>query len=205
VPQPTRIENFSVIDLRQGSPFYANARQRPLAQLHAESIAAIFDWQMYELCIRALGGRVASRSESNGMRGWLICSLMLGVATSAQAHHSFAMFDVTRVETVQGTVKTLEWASPHVWLWVLVADGKGGVQTFGFETVSPGQLERDYGWNRRIVNPGDKVVIEYAPLKSGNTGGELEKVTLADGRILATRFTKAKESAADPGPDEHKK
>jgi len=115
------------------------------------------------------------------------------------------MFDVSRVETVKGTVKTLEWASPHVWLWVVVADANGGSQTFGFETVSPGQLERDYGWNRHVVNAGDKVTVEYAPLKSGNTGGELEKVTLADGRVLATRFTKPKDSQPDSAPDAQKK
>jgi hypothetical protein len=116
-------------------------------------------------------------------------SVMLSGITVAHAHHSYAMFDTTQQLTIVGTVRTLEWASPHVWLWIEVPDGKGGSAPYGFETVSPGQLQRDYGWDKNVVHVGDKVTVQYAPLRSGKNGGELEKVTLENGKILATRFT----------------
>jgi hypothetical protein len=107
------------------------------------------------------------------------------------------MFDTTKTLTVTGTVRTLEWASPHVWLWIEVSDGKGGSDPYGFETVSPAQIQRDYGWDKSVVKVGDKVTVEFAPLRSGKNGGELEKVTLESGRVLATRFTKGTPAPAD--------
>jgi hypothetical protein len=104
----------------------------------------------------------------------LACAMTAGIAV-AQAHHSYAMFDTTRKETVGGAVRTLEWASPHVWLWVDVADGKGGSVPYGFETVSPAQLERDYGWKKNVLKAGDKVTVEFAPLRSGRTGANSKR------------------------------
>ena len=48
---------------------------------------------------------------------------LAGVAASlfavpALAHHSFAMFDQNKVNTMTGTVKQLEWVNPHAWLHV---------------------------------------------------------------------------------------
>ena len=124
-------------------------------------------------------------------------SLLLAALAPAYAHHSYAMFDTTKTLTVTGTVRTLEWASPHVWLWIEVSDGKGGSDPYGFETVSPAQIQRDYGWDKSVVKVGDKVTVEFAPLRSGKNGGELEKVTLESGRVLATRFTKGTPAPAD--------
>ena len=125
--------------------------------------------------------------------------LLLGPITVAFAHHSYAMFDTTKTLTATGTVRTLEWASPHVWLWIEVTDGKGGSDPYGFETVSPAQIQRDYGWDKNVLHVGDKVTVEYAPLRSGKNGGELQKVTLESGRVLATRFAKGTPAPAEAG------
>ena len=124
------------------------------------------------------------------------CTILTGV-TDAYAHHSYAMFDTTQHLTVTGTVRNLEWASPHVWLWIEVSDGKGGSVPYGFETVSPAQIERDYGWKKNVLQVGDKVTVDFAPLKSGKNGGELEKVTLENGKVLATRFSKGAPAISD--------
>jgi len=131
--------------------------------------------------------------------------VLLAAATAACAHHSYAMFDTTRQVTVTGTVRTLEWASPHVWLWIEVPDGKGGSEPYGFETVSPAQIQRDYGWDKNVMHVGDKVTVVFAPLRSGKNGGELEKVTLESGRVLATRFAKGVPSPADGGSSDANK
>ena len=119
----------------------------------------------------------------------ILVGVTLASTNIAQGHHSYAMFDTTKQVTIAGTVRTLEWSSPHVWLWIEVPDGKGGSDPYGFETVSPAQLQRDYGWERNILHPGDKITVVFAPLRSGKNGGELEKVTMQNGKVLATRFT----------------
>ena len=130
--------------------------------------------------------------------------LILSAVTS-EAHHSYAAFDTSRQLTVTGTVRNLEWANPHVWLWVEVSDGKGGSEPYGFESVSPAQIQRDYGWDKHVVHVGDKVTVVFAPLRSGKNGGELEKVTLESGRVLATRFTKGVPAPAGASSSDAKK
>jgi hypothetical protein len=96
------------------------------------------------------------------------------------------MFDQTRSLTVQGTVHALEWTNPHIWVWVDVEDGKGGTATYGFESNAPAELARFFGWSKRSLTAGDKVTIDYAPLKSGKNGGALRTLTFMDGRVLRT-------------------
>ena len=58
----------------------------------------------------------------------------MAAAVPAAAHHSYSMFDQTKKQTLAGTVRAVEWANPHVWVWVDVDDGKGGTTPWGFET-----------------------------------------------------------------------
>jgi hypothetical protein len=114
-----------------------------------------------------------------------LCALA-GLAAPAFAHHSYAMFDQTRTLTLQGTVHAVEWANPHVWVWVKVDDGRGGGVTWGFETNAPSELYRFFGWTKQSLNAGDAVTVEYAPLRSGASGGALRRITLANGTELRT-------------------
>jgi hypothetical protein len=116
----------------------------------------------------------------------LLTFLLLVPANEAWAHHSFAMFDQARKVTVHGTIRTLEWVNPHIWVWVDVEDGKGGTATFGFESNAPAELTRFFGWTSRSLSSGDKVTIDYLPLRSGKNGGALRTLTFADGRVLLT-------------------
>jgi len=40
------------------------------------------------------------------------------------------------------------------------------------------------GWRADSVHPGDKVSIDFHPLKDGSRGGQLVAATLADGKRL---------------------
>jgi len=42
-----------------------------------------------------------------------VAALLAG-ATAAQAHHSFAMFDMSKTVSFKGTIKELQWTNPHV-------------------------------------------------------------------------------------------
>ena len=117
--------------------------------------------------------------------------LLAGTAVSrpAFAHHSFAVYDRSKVLTLKGNVKTFQWTNPHCVVWVLVQpDGAGDPQEWSFETTSPGVLTRG-GWTRSSVKAGDRVSIEFFPLRDGSHGGGLKSVTLLDtGQKLSASF-----------------
>ena len=121
----------------------------------------------------------------------LAASLTLGLGGMAAAHHSGAAYDLEHLKTTQGTVKTVNWTNPHI-TFVIEADAKDGqpAQTLVFEVSSPGVLTRS-GWTKRSLQPGDHAVFLYAPLRDGNPGGFLLKVTLPDGKELSFSLTPA--------------
>jgi Family of unknown function (DUF6152) len=114
-----------------------------------------------------------------------------GVAASlpAFAHHSFAVYDRTKTLTLKGTIKNFQWTNPHCVVWVLVQpEGGGEPQEWSIETTSPGVLTRG-GWTRNSIKPGDRVSVEFNPLRDGSHGGGLNSVTLLDtGQKLSASF-----------------
>jgi hypothetical protein len=111
----------------------------------------------------------------------------LGAPSNAPAHHSFAMFDFSRTVTLKGQIKELQWANPHVIVWVETSPEAGRAsETWSAELTSPGNLGRQ-GWTKRTLKPGDKVEVEVSPLRDGGKGGAFRKATLADsGRVLTS-------------------
>jgi hypothetical protein len=103
-------------------------------------------------------------------------------AGTASAHHSFAMFDKDKTVTLQGTVKDFQWVNPHTWLQVYVPT-KGKMVEWSIEGRSPNVLSRR-GWKKTTVSPGDKVTVVVYPLKTGQPGGAIVRLTLPDGREL---------------------
>jgi len=107
-------------------------------------------------------------------------AVAFAIATTASAHHSFAVFDMSQQKTIEGTVSDFQWTNPHTWTWVDVKGDDGSVTKYGFEGMSPNFLGRR-GWSKNTLKPGDHVKIVYAPLKSGEPGGTFLRATLADG------------------------
>ncbi len=114
----------------------------------------------------------------------LAVSLVLGFGGIAAAHHSNAAYDLDHPQTMEGTVKTVNWTNPHI-TFVIEKDVKSGeaASIWVFEVSSPGVLTRS-GWTKRSLQPGDHAVFRYAPLRDGTPGGFLQKVTLPNGQEL---------------------
>lgn len=113
----------------------------------------------------------------------VLALIAAGVAAPASAHHSFAMYDLERLVTLKGAVKTFRWSNPHAIVEVTGSIDGGPVDTWTVEMTSPGNLVR-LGWTRATLQPGDKVSIRMAPLRNGQHGGGFRGITLADGRTL---------------------
>jgi hypothetical protein len=108
------------------------------------------------------------------------------ISPMAQAHHSYAMFDGSKKLEVSGTVARLEWKNPHVYLWVYVPrpGARGEYDLWAFENGSPSALSAR-GWTRQSLKAGDRLTVDYWPLRDGSRGGHLGRLTWADGRELA--------------------
>lgn len=117
---------------------------------------------------------------------------MLAGSMPARAHHSFAMFDFTTSSTLKGTVKEFRWTNPHVTLLVAAAPKAGEAeQDWSMELTSPGNLTR-IGWSRQSFKPGDRIELEFNPLRDGRHGGAFKKATLLDtGQVLTTNLRDA--------------
>lgn len=102
----------------------------------------------------------------------------------ALGHHSFAMFDNSRIDRLAGTVTEFEWINPHVWLHIRVEAEDGTQQVWSFEAGSTRQLAQSY-WDAGSVQPGEVLSdVGFHPLKDGSNGGQLLEVTKADGTYL---------------------
>ena len=115
----------------------------------------------------------------------LACIAASVVAGSALAHHSFAIFDQTKVLNHTGTVKEFELINPHAWLHVVITDAQGKSATWSFEGGSVAQLV-GLGWTREGLRAGDKVQVSYRPMKDGSRGGQIMSVTQADGKKICS-------------------
>ena len=116
----------------------------------------------------------------------MVCALGSGIL-SVEAHHPTTMFDHSKSVTITGTVVELRWTNPHVSLTV---NGVDAPVEWLLEMTSPGNLVRAGGWSRNVVRPGDRVVVDFSPLRdSSRKGGALKKLTVVEtGQVYAANI-----------------
>ena len=108
---------------------------------------------------------------------------LLAFSTPAFVHHSGAMFDGSREQTIAGTVREFNWTNPHSSFKVEVTDASGKSEIWAVEMNGPQNLMHD-GWKRSSIKPGDKITAVVHPLRDGKPGGSYVSVTLSDGTTL---------------------
>lgn len=128
--------------------------------------------------------------------GLALSALVATSSMQALAHHSTTMFDREKVYTITGSVQEVQWTNPHVAIFILGTIKEGDSPTLWLmEMTSPGNLVRAGGWTRNVVKAGDKVVVDFSPLRNGTKGGALKKITLVDTGKFYTADIRAQESA----------
>lgn len=127
-----------------------------------------------------------------------LAAAALAAAAPALAHHSTAMFEWGKdAPPLLGTIVSVEWTQPHIFVTFVADNGKGVVDHYTLEGMSPSYLNR-VGWSKRTLNPGDKVTVYLFPLKDGRKGGFLDKVILADGKVMQDAPARAQAVAGTP-------
>ncbi len=135
-----------------------------------------------------------------------IIGLVSSTSRLAWAHHSFAMYDSTKLVTIDGTVTNFQWTNPHVLLWVTGKSGAAEETTLWTVELptSPGNLSR-MGWSKHSLKGGDHVIVEINPLRDGKHGGSFKKATLDSGKVLlANPVGRTADGGVSYGSDETK-
>jgi hypothetical protein len=138
--------------------------------------------------------------------GWVapvktfVASASLLLASTAWGHHSYAMFDGSKTVTVSGIVAKVDWSNPHVFIWMHVPNSRAasGYDLYAFSTGSTHILARN-GWSQTTLRVGEKISVEYWPLKDGRTGGQLTRAIHEDGHV--TRGIGAPSKAVSSTPE----
>ena len=110
--------------------------------------------------------------------------LLAAAGVQVTAHHSFAAeFDANKPVTLSGTVTRLEWANPHIWIYLDVKDEHDAVQHWQCEGGAPNTLTRN-GWSRNSLKPAEAITIEGWMAKDGSKSCNMRAVKLPDGRVV---------------------
>ena len=84
------------------------------------------------------------------------------LAAPASAHHSHAMFDVTKELKMRGTVTQWQMTNPHSFLQVAIPARNGGTQEWSLELQGGATSLRRKGWNVRAILE-DGTIVEENP------------------------------------------
>ncbi len=122
-------------------------------------------------------------------RSLLASAVAVGIvlaAAPALAHHSRAMFDVSKNITYRGVVEEYRWQNPHSHIVVRVGAGAADRSTVGTWTVEASaiNLMTSGGWTPRTYKPGDPITVVAHPGMDGSNLVLLFYAIKADGTRL---------------------
>ena len=132
----------------------------------------------------------------SGLMVFMMSTVMELIMAPAMAHHSFAMFDFDKKISCPATVKEFRWTNPHVTLLIEASPKPGDPpEIWSLELTSPGNLTR-IGWTHSSFKPGDRIDIQFNPLRDGKHGGAfLQAKVLDTGQVFTSSVRDANDSA----------
>jgi len=115
-----------------------------------------------------------------------VAALAMGcLSVSADAHHSFAMFDLAKEVTVKGKVRKFQWTNPHAYIQLVAKDAQGQDVEYSLEMGAPMYLYAR-GWRPGTLKAGMEISVTLNPLRNGKPGGVVRDVATADGKPIGT-------------------
>ena len=120
--------------------------------------------------------------DSRALAAGAACISAVCFSPFAAAHHSFAMFDLSRHEVIEGRVTDWHYNNPHSWLYIEAKDENGELTTWSFEGAAPVHATRQ-GVTGLTFRKGEQVRVIMSPLKDGRRAGAMCFVIKEDGSI----------------------
>jgi hypothetical protein len=126
----------------------------------------------------------------------LLAFVVLASGLSLRAHHSFAaQYDRDKPITLKGGITKIEWANPHIYFYMDVAEAGGAPINWAIEGGAPNTLYRA-GWRKDSAKVGDQVTVSGFLARDGSKLVNMQQAVLADGRNLfvgqQTYYTKGR-------------
>ena len=121
-------------------------------------------------------------------RSLIVFSLCIGLLTAAMpafSHHAIsAEFDTTKPIKFDGTVKSVDWMNPHIYVNIETKEN-GKTIVYSVEGGPPNALYRQ-GWRPDTLKVGDKVQVSGVRAKKpdSNRIGQAQ-IPMPDGRVFA--------------------
>src|SRR5262249_21126334 len=96
-----------------------------------------------------------------------LTSLFLFAAAPLAAHHAVAAkFDPDKTVTLNGTVVEIDWANPHVHLFIDVKEANT-TANWAIELESPVDLSRS-GWSATTLRIGESITVRGLAARDGS-------------------------------------
>jgi hypothetical protein len=115
-----------------------------------------------------------------------LCGAMLAAAVPMLAHHAIsAEFDTSKPIKFEGTVKSVDWMNPHIYVNIESKDTAGKTILYSVEGGPPNSLYRQ-GWRPDTLKVGDKVTVSGVRAKKADSHrvGQAQ-IVMPDGRVFA--------------------
>ena len=121
--------------------------------------------------------------EPRRKRRWIACCICAAVPAPVFAHHSAAIYDLTKEVLLEGTLANVAWTNPHIYLTVetVGTDGRPLLQEI---EVAPIAAARASGLEKERLVVGSHVIVRANPSRRG-PGGIVKGLDIAtnDGAI----------------------
>jgi len=140
----------------------------------------------------------------NRYKLFLQTAAVLSIATLSapiMAHHSYALYDMTKTLNAKAVIKDFHWGAPHSSASFVIKGADGREEILTLQGAAPARMARA-GFDPKDMHRGIKVDITWHPLRSGTTGGTLMTIKFPDGRVYTDDeydFTRHDAQSAPPG------
>jgi len=127
--------------------------------------------------------RVRNGRTRYGLAALAAAVLLWGNAQVTLAHHSLGgEFDTRKTLTLTGVVSKVDWANPHIYVYLDVMDASGKVATWRLECVPVAMARKGGVSMKALMGNGDRVTVAAYPARDGTAQlGFLAKITYPDG------------------------
>jgi hypothetical protein len=135
---------------------------------------------------------------SRGLATVLASAAVALLPQHAPAHHSAAMYDMSRLVTVHGTVEKYDWRNPHVYIYVEETTEHGERREWEVEAL-PTTIMQRLGWDAETLRPGDRVeVMGFATRNPRRQGLNPTLIVTDEGILFEQTDSIARLSSAGP-------
>jgi len=111
----------------------------------------------------------------------LLVAAFAAVAPPAQAHHSFAIYDMSQNIEFEGVVETLKLRNPHMALTLKQKKPDGSTELINFVEGAPANMIVRMGLDPAAVAPGKPIKAIGAPRRDTPNAYFLKAIILPDG------------------------